>query len=254
MGSRHQRPRGRPCGQEMELPNQRGRRGLLRTQDRPQDQGRHRTHLAVLHRPVRLQPARTLRPRIHHRRQHQGPAHHAPPGHLRIHRTLLRHPRRKLRRRLSPLARPRTAHPAPGHGLGAGLLHGGQEEGGQTGNPRGDRPGERAAGQTDPECGAGARASHRGGRGQGARVAQDRAAEQEAGRSGAARHRGSVGRNREMRRKRRGDGAHGGETAKTGTRRGRKMKSGAILRGMRGLSSKIENFISMFSILYKHYL
>ena len=54
------------------LRDQRGRRRLLRPQDRHQAQGRHRPHVAVLDHPGRLQLPRALRPDVPHRREHRG--------------------------------------------------------------------------------------------------------------------------------------------------------------------------------------
>ena len=67
--------------------------------------------LAAVDDPVRLQPARAVRPRVRRRRQRPPPAGHDPPGPVRHRRALLRRAARALRRRL-----PRVAGAGPGAG------------------------------------------------------------------------------------------------------------------------------------------
>ncbi len=61
VGDGHQRAAGRPGGLWQRLQDQRGRRRLLRAQNRRAHQGRLGAHLAVRHDPARHGPARTLR-------------------------------------------------------------------------------------------------------------------------------------------------------------------------------------------------
>ncbi len=100
-------------GARRSLRAQRGRRRVLRAQDRHQAQGRHRPHVAVLDHPGRLQLPRALRPDLPHRREHRGRPVHAPPHHSRQHGALLRHPHRALRGSVSDVARAGAgdAHP-----------------------------------------------------------------------------------------------------------------------------------------------
>ena len=73
----------------------RGRRGVLRAQDRPQDQGRHRPRVAVRHVPARLPVAPAFRPGVRGRGRAPPQTGHDPPGaagfggtfHRRRHRT-----------------------------------------------------------------------------------------------------------------------------------------------------------------------
>ena len=58
---------------------QRGRRRLLRAEDRHAHDRLARTLLAARHLPARLQHARALRPHLHGRRQRRTPAGHDPP-------------------------------------------------------------------------------------------------------------------------------------------------------------------------------
>ena len=59
--------------------DRRGRRGLLRPEDRPQDQGRPRPRVADDHDPVRLERAGALRPHLRRCRQHAEAAVHGAP-------------------------------------------------------------------------------------------------------------------------------------------------------------------------------
>ncbi len=79
----------------------RGRRRLLRPEDRPEDQGRPRPRVADEHDPVRLQPAGAVRPDLHRRGRRGAPALHGAPRPARQPGAVLRHPDRALRRGVS---------------------------------------------------------------------------------------------------------------------------------------------------------
>ena len=86
------------------IQGQRGRRGLLRPEDRPPHDRRDRPVVAARHRPARLREPRALRHDLHGRRQRRAPAGGHPSradGHVRA---VHRHPHRALRRRLPGLA------------------------------------------------------------------------------------------------------------------------------------------------------
>ena len=78
---------------------QRGRRRLLRPEDRPAHDRLARPLLAARHGPARLLDARALRARLHRRRQRRAPAGDDPPRAARLVRALHRDPDRALRRR-----------------------------------------------------------------------------------------------------------------------------------------------------------
>ena len=122
VGARHRIAEGGLRAPRPGLRHQRGRRRLLRPEDRHQGEGRHRAHLAVLHGADRLQHAHALRADLPHRGQHRGDPLDAAPRHLRLHRALPRHPHRALRRRAAAVAGPgaggRHPHRRPPQGGG----------------------------------------------------------------------------------------------------------------------------------------
>ncbi len=63
LGRRHRGAAGRARGRGPGVRGRRGRRRVLRPQDRREGARRHRSPLAAVDHPVRLQPARALRPR-----------------------------------------------------------------------------------------------------------------------------------------------------------------------------------------------
>ena len=145
--------RGPPPGardRRTPLRGQRGRRRLLRPEDRHRRPRRHRAHLAAQHHPVRLQPSRAVRPRVRRRRQRPAPPDHAAPGPLRLHRALLRHPGRALRRSPADLARPRAGAGAGRARRPPGLRRRGGSRTPGPGRPGGGGPGRRAARSPDP--------------------------------------------------------------------------------------------------------
>ena len=88
---------------------------VLRPQDRRQAGGRHRPPLAAFHRAVRFHAAAPLRAGIHRRGRQGPPAADGAPRALRLHRALLRHPDRALRRRVPGVAGARAGHRAAHH-------------------------------------------------------------------------------------------------------------------------------------------
>ena len=83
---------------------QRGRRRLLRPEDRPAHDRHDRPLVAARHRPARLQHARALRAHLHRRRQRRPPPGDDPPRADGLLRALHRHPDRALRGRVPALA------------------------------------------------------------------------------------------------------------------------------------------------------
>ena len=90
-----------------EYDDQRGRRRVLRTEDRPPHARLAEPLMAARHRPARLQLPRALRPHLHGRRQRRAPPGDAPPGAGGLVRALHRDPARAHRRRAAVLARAR---------------------------------------------------------------------------------------------------------------------------------------------------
>ena len=86
----------------------RGRRGVLRSQDRPQDKGRSRQGLAVLHNSSRFQPARAVRNGVCGRGQRQARPDNDTPGDIRFPRAFFRYTHRALRGSVSPVAQSRA--------------------------------------------------------------------------------------------------------------------------------------------------
>ena len=83
----------------------RGRRQLLRAEDRHARHRRPRTPVAVRHDPARLPDARALRPEVRRGRQRRAHPGADSPGHLRQLRALHRAPHRALRRGVPAVAR-----------------------------------------------------------------------------------------------------------------------------------------------------
>ena len=98
-GAREPGPRVRP---------ERGRRRLLRPEDRPAHDRRDRPLVAARHRAARLLHAGALRAHLHGRRQPGAPAGDDPPGADGLVRALHRHPDRALRRRVPAVAGARS--------------------------------------------------------------------------------------------------------------------------------------------------
>ena len=94
--------------------DQRGRRRVLRPEDRPAHDRRARPLVADGDDPARLADAGALRPHLHGRRQRRAHAVRDPPRAARLARALHRHPDRALRRRLPVLARARPDPDPPG--------------------------------------------------------------------------------------------------------------------------------------------
>ena len=84
---------------------ERGRRRLLRAEDRLPREGLARPLVAARHGPARLLDARALRPHLHRRRRQRAPAGDDPPRRVRLLRALRRDPDRAPRRPLPPVAR-----------------------------------------------------------------------------------------------------------------------------------------------------
>ena len=96
-----------------EYDDPRGRRRVLRAEDRPPHARLAEPLMAARHRPARLQLPRALRPHLHRRRQRRAPAGDAPPGAGGLVRALHRDPARAHRRRAAAVARADAGHGAP---------------------------------------------------------------------------------------------------------------------------------------------
>ena len=95
----------RAGGGRIKTGDQPGRGRLLRPEIRVRPARRHRARLAVRHHPGRLQPAGPLRRLLHRPGRAEEDARDGPPGDLRLHGALHRHPHRELRRAFPALAR-----------------------------------------------------------------------------------------------------------------------------------------------------
>ena len=99
--------------------DQRGRRGVLRPEDRLRRDRRHRPEMAVRHDSARLPDSAAVRPEVHRRRQRRAPAGGHPSRDFRQLRAVHRAAHRALRRRVAALAgagaggRPADRRPAP---------------------------------------------------------------------------------------------------------------------------------------------
>jgi threonyl-tRNA synthetase len=93
---------------------ERGRRRLLRAEDRPAHDRRARPLLADGDDPARRADAAAVRPLLHDRRERGAGPVRDPPGAARVARALHRHPDRALRGRVPLLARPGAGAPDPG--------------------------------------------------------------------------------------------------------------------------------------------
>ena len=105
-GRREAEPRARP---------RRGRRRFLRPEDLRPGEGRHRSHVADVDHPGRLQPARALRTGVPGVRRHPSASGHDPSRPVRIDRAILRGAARALRRCVPALARPGPGRCHPHH-------------------------------------------------------------------------------------------------------------------------------------------
>mmetsp|Transcript_72647 Transcript_72647/g.205418 ORF Transcript_72647/g.205418 Transcript_72647/m.205418 type:complete len:429 (+) Transcript_72647:607-1893(+) len=151
LGTGHQRPHRGAEQEGLEVHGQRGRRRVLRAEDRPHYQGRPRAQVAVLHGAVRLQPTQPLRARVHRARWQQAAARHDTPRHFRFGRALLRHRHRELRGRVPALAGAGAAPPPAHQRRRAALLQAGGRRHESQGDPmRGRRLG-RACPEKDPK-------------------------------------------------------------------------------------------------------
>ena len=112
--SPRRRSRRRSRRRGLEYVVERGRRRLLRPEDRPPHDRLARPLLADRHRPARLPDAAALRPPLHGRRQRRAHAGDDPPRADRLVRALHRHPDRALRRRVPALARAGAGADPPG--------------------------------------------------------------------------------------------------------------------------------------------
>ncbi len=157
LGAGDQSPHRDARGSGRPVRHQRGRRRLLRSQDRHQAQGRDRPHVAVLHHPGGLQLPGAFRPHVPHGREHRGHPVHAAPHDPRLDGEVLRDPHRALRRRVPRVARARAGrrHPhrrppqrlrqrSEPRALGAGRAHGGLRR--QRAHAHQDRQGSGAEG------------------------------------------------------------------------------------------------------------
>ena len=108
----------RPCRQA--LHHQRGRRRVLRPEDRFRHHRRHRPEVAVLHDPARLPEPGAVRPEIRRRGQRGAPARRHPSCHFRQPRAVHCATDRALRRRVAVVAGPDSGRrhadfrPSPG--------------------------------------------------------------------------------------------------------------------------------------------
>ena len=100
MGQGHRRPEARRGDEKLDYRDGRGRRRLLRAQDRPQDQGRPGPRVADDHHPVRLERARAVRAHLRGLGQHAEAALHGAPRAPGVPGEVLRRPGRALRRRV----------------------------------------------------------------------------------------------------------------------------------------------------------
>ncbi len=80
VGERRRLAHPRARSQADPLPHHSRRSRLLRPQDRHQASRRARPTLAALHRAIRLEPPRPLRPRVHRRGRRTAPARHGSPA------------------------------------------------------------------------------------------------------------------------------------------------------------------------------
>ncbi len=120
VGPRRGRAEAGPGERRTGLHGQRGRRRVLRAEDRLRRHRRDRPEVAVRDDPARLPAAAAVRPEVHRRRQHRAPAGRDPPRDLRQLRALHRAADRALRGRVPAVVRPRAGggpadcRPAPG--------------------------------------------------------------------------------------------------------------------------------------------
>ncbi len=103
-----------------------GEGGVLRAEDRPQDEGRARAHVAALHGPDRPEPSGALRPRVRRLGRQQAATDHDPPRAHGLDRAILRDPPRALRGGVPGVARARPGRARAGRGPPPRLPHGGR--------------------------------------------------------------------------------------------------------------------------------
>ena len=108
-------------GARLAVRHGRGRRRILRPEDRRQDDRRARPRVAVHNDPVRLQSAGAVRRLLHRRGRPRAPAIHGAPGAARLDGALLRRARRALRRRVPALAGAGAGHGHPDRGPSRGV-------------------------------------------------------------------------------------------------------------------------------------
>ncbi len=164
VGSRRGDAGGRARPPRPAVRRQRGRRRLLRPEDRRAPHRLDRALLAVRHVPARLQPARALRPRLHRRGRPRAPAGDDPPRDAGLVRALHRHPDRALRRRVPALAGADAGRraadlrpPPPVRGAGRRAARGRRP-------PRAGRPARRVDRQEDRRVRGAQGPGHAGGR------------------------------------------------------------------------------------------
>ena len=176
---------GRAGGGGAGVRDQRGRRRLLRAQDRPAHDRLDRPLVAAGHGPAGLLDARAVRAGLHRRRQRGPPAGDDPPGADGQLRALHRHPDRALRRRVPAVA---------GAGPGAGAAHrrpphrirrAGRARAPRGGAAGGGRRPRRVGGAQDPRRRAAQGALPAGGGGRGGRIGAGGGAPPRRGRPGA---------------------------------------------------------------------
>ncbi len=105
----------------LELHGRRGRRCLLRPQDRRRRARRHRPGLAAVDHPGRFQPSRAVRPGVRGPRRRAAPAGDGPPGADGLTRPLLRRAAGALRRQPAAVAGPGAGGDPAGGGRPRGL-------------------------------------------------------------------------------------------------------------------------------------
>ena len=141
----------------------RGRRRLLRPEDRPQDPRRHRPRVAVHDLPARLPDARALRAGIRRVGRLAPASDHDPPRAARLDRALHRRAHRALRRRLPDVAGPGAGARDHGQREGRGLWPRGREHPARRRAARRRRSVGRQAQREDPARPAGEDPVHAGG-------------------------------------------------------------------------------------------
>ena len=153
-------PAARPGSVRAGLHRGRGRRCLLRAQDRRARQGCDRPPLAAVHPAGRLPGAGPVRHRVPGRGRVTAAAVHDPPGPVRLDRAVLRHPRRALRGRVPALARAGPGGGHPHRGRARALPRAGGRPAAGGGYPRRGRRQRRPHAEEDPHRAAAEGAVH----------------------------------------------------------------------------------------------